>query len=145
MGNMKILGLDVGKAWVGVAISDPMGIVCRPYKTVRFEELIPFLQKAIEEEFVGTVVVGHPITVKGKVSAQTEEIEEVFEKLRAQFSSVNDRDLKWILWDERFSSKRASSILKKHDRGDKKEHSIAAAFILQSYLDNQAFQRQITT
>jgi putative transcription antitermination factor YqgF len=138
---MKNLGLDIGAVWVGSALSDDLGITCRPFKTVRFEELISFLKNLLSQEPIGIVVVGHPVTVGGKISAQTKETEVVFERLKGEFSEVNGRHIEWILRDERFSSQRALSVMKGRKGGDKenKEHSIAAAFILQSYLDSREF------
>jgi len=127
---MKALGLDIGDVWVGSALSDAVGIISCPYRTVTLQDLDNFLTQLFEEESIGTVVVGHPITVGGMVSKQTEVVEKIFEKLRARFPQK-----KWILWDERFSTKRALSLMKERKKQREKEHSIAAAFILQSYLD----------
>jgi len=133
---MKKLGLDIGKVWVGTALSDGAGISCRPYETIKFENLFSFLQQLLEQERINTVVVGHPITVGGgTASAQTKEIEKAFEELKGRFSLVGDRVVEWVLWDERFSTKRALEVMKGRGGDKSKEHSIAAAFILQSYLD----------
>jgi len=138
--GMKILGLDIGGAWVGSALSDGAGITCRPYKTVSFEELNLFLRDLLKKEPINKVVVGHPITVGGGISDQTREIEEIFKNLKEQFSRFDSKEVEWLLWDERFSSKRAAAVSKKGD--SKREHSIAAAFILQSYLDSLALARE---
>lgn len=146
---MKMLGLDIGGAWVGSAISDALGLICRPYKTVHIDDLVPFLRDLFKAEQISTVVVGHPVTVKGGKSQQTKEIEAVFDKLRAEFSQEDEKNIVWELWDERFSSQRASLVMGRskkggHKTGDKerREHSIAAAFILQSYIDSRALQQE---
>ncbi|MCK4265546.1 Holliday junction resolvase RuvX [Candidatus Babeliales bacterium] len=136
---MKILALDIGDRWIGTAISDALGITCRPYKTVEMVELELFLKQVIPDEKVETIVIGYPKTLKGKESEQTKKIVDIKNKLEKQFNTV-----KWLLWDERLSSKRAQEIigrgrLSKEDK--KKEHSIAAAFILQSYLDYKSIQK----
>jgi RNase H-fold protein (predicted Holliday junction resolvase) len=86
-------------------------------------------------------VVGYPKTFSGTESDQTKKIVKLKEELEQEFSSGNFADIKWILWDERLSSKRASVIQSgKHDPESKRQnHSLAAAFILQSYLDYLAF------
>lgn len=130
---MKALGLDIGDVWVGSALSDAAGISCRPYQTVTLQELNEFLEELLSREPINTVVVGHPITVGGTVSKQTEAIEKIFATLKERFPQVA-----WVLRDERFSTKRAVSLIKDRKKKKKEEHAIAAAFILQSYLDSQA-------
>ncbi len=147
---MKILALDLGDKWVGSAIADPLGITCRPLKTVTLDELENFLQKILVQEEISTVVVGYPKTLSsGGESEQTKKIRELKEELEQKFAQITISGLKtpvtWILWDERLSSKRAET-LKRESKGshqDKKlkSHSIAAAFILQSYLDYKAFHK----
>lgn len=138
---MKKLGLDIGGVWVGTAISDNLGVICRPYETVKLDQLEDFLNDLFEKESIDTVVVGHPITVGGgSPSEQTKIIEGIFEKLKSKFCKVKQKEIEWVLWDERFSSKRAASISRGGEK--KREHSIAAAFILQNYLDGKALHRE---
>ncbi len=145
---MKVLGLDIGDVWVGSSISDGVGITCRPYKTIKIDDLDQFIEDELSFGEIGTVVVGHPVTVGGGSSAQTKSVENIFKKLKDRFSQINSDNIfvSWILWDERFSSKRAASVMSvksgksSKSKEDKiKGHSIAAAFILQNYLDSKAF------
>jgi len=134
---MKILALDLGDRWVGSAISDAIGITCKPYKTVKAEELNSFIQKVLAEEEIKKIVIGCPFTLKGTESEQTKKIKHQKEELEKKFKNVE-----WILWDERLSSKRAEVLKGKSFKTKEeklKSHSIAAAFILQSHLDNLAF------
>lgn len=134
---MKIVALDIGDAWTGTAISDALGMFARPLQTVATTQLEPFLTTLINQEPIGTVVVGHPKTMRGTTSDQTLKVEQMFEQLKTQFSTVT-----WILWDERLSSKRADTIKKGTSKEDKlQSHSRAAAFILASYLDYQHIQK----
>ncbi len=136
---MKILGLDLGDKWIGVAISDGLGISCRPLATVTIEELQEFLVDLLQKENIKTIVVGHPITMKGTESAQTIETMRVKDNLEISLSKQGIRP-KWVLWDERLSSKRAQ-IRKATSKEERKtEHAIAASFILQSYLDAEAIK-----
>ncbi len=140
---MRFFALDLGDKWIGSAISDPLGITCKPYETVTIDKLHIFLEKLFTEKVINTVVIGLPTTISGGESAQTEKIKKTKEELEAKFSNVEGNKINWILWDERLSSKRAANL----KRGDKskankvKSHSIAAAFILQSYLDKIAFDK----
>ena len=127
---MKTLALDLGDAWIGTAISDELGITARPLQTVKPPHLVDFLQNLIENEPISTIVVGYPKTMRGTESEQTKKIVVQKEKLQEKFPEI-----KWILWDERLSSKQASNIKKTKSKEDKiASHSIAAAVILTNYL-----------
>ena len=129
---MKILALDIGDVWTGTALSDPMGIIAKPYKTVQSHNLLAFLQEIFQAEKIQTVVVGYPKTMKGTESEQTKKTTGFVEQLKTTFPTIN-----FVLWDERLSSKRADD-LKRTSRppADKQaSHSRAAAFILSSYLE----------
>jgi putative Holliday junction resolvase len=128
----KILALDTGDQWVGSALSDATQTLAKPYKTVPLDQLKQFLAHIISEEPIKIIVVGHPRTMKGTSSEQTTSVERLFSDLEKEFPGVH-----WALWDERLSSKRASSqrTQKTPDRDARlKAHSIAAAYILDSYL-----------
>ena len=141
---MKILALDLGDRWVGSAIADPLGITCKPYQTIDLDKLESVLGGILAKENISTVVIGYPKTMSGGESAQTIKIVKMKECLACKFPTANDQQITWILWDERLSSKRASALrtYKPNDaEAKKKSHSLAAAFILQSYLDYLAFNR----
>jgi len=128
----KILALDLGDQWVGSALSDATQTLAKPYKTVTLADMLSFLTTILQEEPIKIVVVGHPRTMKGTSSEQTAIVERTFEELQKSFTSAS-----WVLWDERLSSKRASQ--QRSQKTPAKEeriraHSIAAAYILDSYL-----------
>ena len=129
---MKIVALDIGDVWTGTAISDPMGIIAKPYKTVKSHMLIPFLQEIFQTEKIRTVVVGYPKTMHGTESEQTKKTTDLVEQLKTTLPTIN-----FVLWDERLSSKRADELMRgKRSQEDKQaSHSRAAAFILSSYLE----------
>ena len=127
---MKILALDLGDAHVGSALSDSLLFFAKPYKTIKTRELTAFLNELFSHEQVNTIVIGYPKTMKGTESEQTKKIVATKETLEVKFP-----DKKWILWDERLSSKRADTLKKATSKEEKlHSHSIAAAFILESYL-----------
>jgi putative Holliday junction resolvase len=141
---MKILGLDLGDQWIGIAISDALGMFARPLKTVTPKALSATLTQLLREERISAIVVGLPRTMKGTESEQTVKVLAQYEQLKAEFPAVT-----WALWDERLTSKRAQSLSleqgKKRTAEQKNmEHAVAAAFILQGYLDYQAVQKQKT-
>jgi len=134
---MKTAALDIGDVWTGVAISDPLGITCRPYTTVRAEDLVSFITTFIRDEGITTIVVGHPQTLRGTLSEQTKKVEHAKDVLQEQFSAIT-----WVLWDERMTSKQAATIKQAKTKEDKKmQHAIAAALILRTYLDSVAWNR----
>ena len=102
----------------------------QPYKTTPTENLEQFITTLLQEEKIDTIVVGYPKTMRGTKSEQTKKIETVKQELEQKFSSVT-----WVLWDERLSSKRAAGLKKARTKEEKiHSHSVAAAFILESYL-----------
>lgn len=102
---MKIFALDLGDKWIGSAISDGLKMTSRPYESIAAEQIIPFIKKTLEQEYIDTIVVGYPKTMGGTESEQTKKIIAQKEELEALFPKVT-----WILWDERLSSKRAAQI-----------------------------------
>ncbi len=126
----KILALDIGDQWTGIAISDSSQIIAKPYTTIAAPQIVTALTEILAKESVETIVVGYPKTMKGTESEQTKKVQVQYEKLTQKFPTV-----KWVLWDERLSSKRAQSVGKIKTKEDKlRSHAIAAAFILDSYL-----------
>lgn len=127
---MRIMALDLGDAWVGTALTDPLRFFVKPYKTFPAEDLEAFLTQALTQEKVSEVVVGYPKTMQGTESDQTRLVVANKEKLELMFPAI-----KWILWDERLTSKQARKIRSPKNKEEKlAQHSIAAAIILESYL-----------
>lgn len=136
----KIIGIDYGKARIGLAISDERGVLAFPLKCLQatsghnkmIEELISFLSTLQ----YSAIVVGLPLLMNGKDSDLTKEA-------RAFASLLETRLSKPIfLWDERLTSKQVEKLLiegdvKRKDR-TKKVDTMAAILILQSYLDSKA-------
>ena len=137
---MKILALDIGDRWTGVAISDPLGILPRPYDTSKTTDLYPFLEKVIAKERIATIVVGLPTTLRGTESDQTKKIIAMTEELKERFPAIE-----WKLWDERFTSKQAAGLRSTKTKEDKlRSHAIAAALILTTFLDYRRFHETPT-
>lgn len=134
----KVVGLDIGDVWTGIAISDPSGLLARPLKSIRTAELEKEIEQLVRTERIGIIVVGEPKTLRGTISEQTQKVLDHKDKLAAQFPLVD-----WQLWDERFSSKQAQQLHRGRKPVDKNfEHAVAAAFILQGYLDYKRAQAE---
>ncbi len=137
---MKILALDIGDRWTGVAISDPLGILPRPYDTTKTADLYTFLEKVIPKEHISTIVVGLPTTMRGTESDQTKKVIAMTEELKNHFPSIE-----WKMWDERLTSKQAATIRSTKTKEDKlRSHAIAAAIFLSSYLEYKRFYQTPT-
>jgi len=134
---MRIAALDIGDVWTGIAISDPLGIIAKPYTTIQANDLTSEISNLTTQEAVKTIIIGYPKTMRGTRSEQTKKIEDITAMLQEEFPSIS-----FILWDERLSSKRADSVKKGKTRQEKlASHAIAAAFILQIYLDHRSMQQ----
>jgi putative Holliday junction resolvase len=132
---MRTASLDLGDVWTGIALSDPLGIVAQPHDTIRTETLNTYIESSFKDCPVSTIVVGHPQTLRGTASAQTLKIEAQFQELQRLFPAFT-----WALWDERLTSRQASHLKQAKNKDQKlHQHAIAAALILQSYLDRQAW------
>jgi len=132
---MKILALDLGDVWTGIALSDSLRMFARPYQTVKTTDLHNFLEALFKEENITIIVVGFPKTLKGGHSEQTKKVVTHKELLEKNFPLFE-----WVLWDERLTSKQAQTI-KKPKEDKLKTHSIAAALILETYLMHLQLQK----
>ncbi len=138
---MRVLALDVGERRVGVAISDPTGTVARPLQTLvrgsREEDFVS-IAALVAEHDIGLVVVGRPLSLDGTEGPQARRVARYAEALTATLP------VPVVAWDERFTTVTAEGILRQHRRQKKRQartkgevDAIAAAVILQSYLDSQ--------
>lgn len=129
---MKFFALDIGDVWTGTAISDALGMFARPYKTIETKDIHEFLANVVKNEPISSIIVGHPTTLRGTQSQQTIKVESLANELKLLFPHLN-----WILWDESFSSQQAEELKPAKTKHDKiQSHSIAAAYILSSYLNH---------
>lgn len=131
----KILALDPGDQHIGTAISDELQMLAEPHKTIKPNELNEFLTNLLQSEPVSTIVIGYPKTMRGTVSVQTQKSIDLKNELSQLFPTIE-----FILWDERLTSKSASNIKPAKNKNDRLyQHSIAAAIILQTFLDRTLF------
>lgn len=134
----RILGIDYGRARVGVAQSDPLQLFASPLETVPAAKIIDYLQKIASVEKVVRFVVGYPMNLDGRPSEAAADVDAFLVRLREAFPDVPVE-----LEDERFTSVLAHRAMidggmKKSQRRDKASvDRISAAIILQSYLDRK--------
>ena len=134
----RIIGIDYGRARVGVAQSDPLGIIASPLETVSATKIIDYLQKYAQAEAILKFVVGYPLNLDGSHAEAAADVDKFLVQLRKAFPETDV-----ALEDERFTSVLAHRAMieggmKKKDRRDKMSvDKISAALILQSYLDKK--------
>ncbi len=133
----RVLGLDLGDARIGVAISDDERRLAVPLGTVRTGAPADLKRVAalVEEHAVTTVVVGHPLLLSGERGDRAHHAERFADALRAIVP------VPVVLQDERFSTSEAERALREtgttgRDRRRKVDRS-AATVILQAWLDAQ--------
>jgi putative Holliday junction resolvase len=121
---VKVLALDYGSARTGVAVSDPSGTVARPVTTVEraaTEAGFAKLLAVIEAEAPEQVVVGMPLTLRGRRGEQAVETAAFVERLRGAIAAPVET------YDERFTSVLAGG-----------DDARAAAHLLSGYLEWQS-------
>lgn len=133
---MKKIGLDLGKARVGIAMSDIMGILASPFETWQskgMERDADHVAQLVGEYNADTVVCGLPLNMDGTESEMTLYAKQFCERLKTKISA------KIVLQDERLSSVEAEEYLNVcNTRGKKRKavlDQVSACIILQSYLD----------
>jgi len=132
----RILGIDFGTRRIGIAVSDPLGIIARGLTVVRNSpQAVTEIARLAAEYDVEKVVLGLPLTLKGQKGEKAAEVEAFAEALR----KVLRVDV--VFWDERFSSYTAHETLrtmgvrKKARQSKERIDEMASALILQGYLD----------
>ena len=137
---MKVIGIDFGLSKVGLASSDPSGIIALPLKVLRYKDkkdLLSELQGISKEKNVNKFVVGYPISMNYKENEMTKIID-IFKQ------DMENMNFEVILEDERLSSEYAKKIMIEQDvkvsRNKEMVDLTAASIILQTYLDRNKNQ-----
>jgi putative Holliday junction resolvase len=142
---VRALGIDYGRRRIGLALSDPTGMLARPWKTlaggggaVRVAALLAAEIAALESDSDGlaAIAVGYPRRLNGEPTEQTAAVEKIVAHLRTLVR------VPIVLQDERLSSREAESLLARREKDWRKRKLLldaaSAAIILQDYLDGQA-------
>ena len=136
---MTWMGIDIGHRRYGVAVSDGSGSIAYPLTTLSAGKggapPIEALAKLVAERKIVGVVVGLPERMDGSHGPEARNAELVAEQLRVELGVVVE------LWDERLTTAEAERLLIMAGVRRKKRKGatdrIAAAIILQSFLDRQ--------
>lgn len=133
---MRILALDPGTQRIGVALSDELGVIAQPIGYWPAQPAAAFIEKLnqwVQSKSIGLVLVGYPRNMDGTVGAAARQTDQFIERLRASLP-VPVRP-----WDERLTTVQANRLMiesgVRRKRRKEKVDSLAAALLLQSYLD----------
>jgi putative Holliday junction resolvase len=135
---MRILALDHGTRRIGVAVSDETKTIAQPLEYIPAEPFGPFLERLKQlllEKEVDVILLGMPRNMDGSHGPAAQKVE-VFASALKSAITVPIR-----LWDERLTTTMANRILiqgnvRRNQRKEKVD-KMAAAILLQSYLDAQ--------
>jgi putative Holliday junction resolvase len=140
---MRILGIDLGDKKIGVALSDEMGWTAQGLAVIisggGVTENIKRIKELALKNKVEKIVVGLPRNMDGSTGPRAEKAREFARRLEKSFG------LPVEMWDERLTTAAAEKMLIKADLRRSKRRQvidkIAAALILQNYLDAQSGKR----
>lgn len=137
-----MLGLDIGEARVGVAVSDPDGRVATPLKVLPARSLAadpsPLLRLVSDYE-AEAVVVGLPLSLDGTEGPQAARVRAFADRLASALPVPVE------YWDERLSSAEARKAMTAAGVSDRDKRGsvdkVAASLLLQGWLDSRRAPR----
>jgi putative Holliday junction resolvase len=136
---MRIVGLDVGERRIGVAVADERAPVALPVAVIERKELpadLDAIARLVQEQGAEVIVIGLPISLNGSLGPQAQAVEAFGRELSARLP------LPIEYWDERLSTveaqRRLASAGHRGPKAKAQRDALAAAIILQGYLDHQA-------
>ena len=132
------MAIDYGERRLGLAISDPLKIIAKPFKTILHSDnqnLLDKIKMIIINEKIKGIILGLPLNMQGNKTKQTNLVIEFSDYLKENL------DIPIMMQDERLSSVSAkkSLIKQKVKTGHNKARidETAAAIFLQQYLDRK--------
>lgn len=146
LSQMKVLGIDLGDRRIGLALSDPSGVIAlgAGFLEVRSEaDALAAIERLVSEKQVDHVVIGFPLTMAGEKGERARITERFVSRLEKRIVAPV------TLWDERFTSEAAKRALTDAGPGARRAarkqrgrtDEIAATLLLQSWLDARHLPR----
>jgi putative Holliday junction resolvase len=143
--RVRALGVDYGRKRIGLALSDPTGLLARPWKTLHVSGPPSQVAAALAAEIralvsepdgLDAVALGYPRRLSGEANEQTAAVTQLADALRSIV------DVRVVLQDERLSSREAETLLARREKDWRKRKQLldaaSAAIILQDYLDTRS-------
>jgi putative holliday junction resolvase len=135
----RVLALDLGEKRIGVAVSDESRMVARSHSVLpRTSRLADFekIKQIVDAEGVTLIVVGLPLHLDGREGQTAAWARDYTAALAGYLQIATD------FWDEALTTVAAQESMRARGQSRKKQRqwidAVAAAFILQSYLDAKA-------
>jgi len=137
---MRILGIDFGSKRIGIAVSDPLGMIAQGVAVIGkgpdAESDIREIKRIIKKYGgVEEIVIGLPKTMAGEVGDAAKKVLDFVEALKREFK------INITTWDERLTTAEAERNLISAGLSREKRKKVidksAAANILQTYLDRK--------
>src|SRR5882757_5172997 len=133
---MRILALDHGSKRIGIAVSDETKTIAQPLEYIAAEpiaDLLTRLKQLIREKEVDLILIGQPRNMDGSYGPAAQKVETFVAVLKSAIA------VPIKMWDERLTSTMANKVLiqggVRRDKRKEKVDKMAAAILLQSYLD----------
>lgn len=133
-----VLGVDFGDSRTGYAISDSLELMTHTLEVFHeknFNKVAEHTAKIVAEKNIDTIVLGFPKNMNGTIGDRGKKSQRMAKTLK----ELTGKPV--ILWDERLTTVSAHNLMNETNvRGQKRKDTVdqvAAAFILQSYLDNK--------
>jgi putative Holliday junction resolvase len=134
----RIMAIDYGEKRVGIALSDPLRIIAKPFRVLlrQSETFFDELRNIIKEQNVKQIVLGIPYNLAGNETKKTLEVKDFATLLQEEI------DTPLVFWDETYTTVQANESLKSSgysiEDARKVVDKVAASFILKSYLANHS-------
>jgi len=131
-----ILGIDFGRARIGLAISDELRLLAHPLQTIPSDKTsVKKITEIVRDRNIDKVVVGVPRHMSGELGESANEALEFAAKLRTQIPCAVET------WDERLTTVAAERALREAGKRTRNTRhlvdQVAAQMILQAYLDRE--------
>jgi putative Holliday junction resolvase len=134
----RFLGVDHGTARVGLAVSDPGGVVAQPLEVLTDpgeDGFVTAVVRRARDLAVDEIVVGIPVRLDGRHGPEAEAAEGFARRLEAETGLPVRR------WDERLSTAEATRAMQAGGEGTRRQRGsidkVAAAVVLAAYLESR--------
>jgi putative Holliday junction resolvase len=140
----RIMALDVGDVRIGVALSDPLGMIASPFEVIDRKKIkaLDRIAEIVKQKNVGVIVSGMPYSLDGSLKVQAEKVKAFLEKLEEKIEGIEIKTM-----DERYTTTQADKTLNEMTNKDAREKrkvvdKVAATIILQNYLEMMRNKQQ---